>query len=157
MNLFTNLTVTVGLTMINLSFKSETSIRYFLHHGPGVTEILTQETVTIANRTVSFTNAYQNIVLLTSVDTIFMNNIITKMPDSLRNDTFNLKHFAIPLGNRKFSIQPITPLIAGKITAKTHSDKPNGLFSRNYLYDGNKQRVGVFRLKHRPYIFLLEY
>lgn len=145
------------LTLLFVSFKDEMYPRYFEHLGAGVAEISTTDNVSIGNNVVSFTNAKKNVVLLTAVDSIFTKNIVSLIPDSLKNDTFKLQHFAIPVGPKKFSIQPITPLIPGKWTGMTITKKPDDLFDKNHQYDGNKRRLGVFKLKDRPYFFMLLY
>jgi hypothetical protein len=151
------LTITICLILHLESFSKEVGHRYFIHNGIGVSEITTPNIVTIANLCVSFTNATTKNVLLTDVDSIFLKNIIIGTKDGLKSQPFKLKNFAVPIGNRRFSVQSIIPLLPGKITATVHCNKRNSLFNSIYQYDGNKQILGVFRLKNRPYFFLLDY
>jgi hypothetical protein len=157
MNIYKLIISSSLLLILVAAFSKKTKSRYFEHFGVRVSEIQTSETVVIANNSVGFLNAGEVDVSLTAIDSIFNTNIVSLIPDSHKNNTFNMKYFAIPIGVKKFTIQPIIPILPGKLRAKTINPRPHGLFDKTIFYDRDKRRVGVFKLKHRPYYFLLHY
>lgn len=147
----------VIFTISMCAFKQNVQPRYFEHHGSTIAEIHTNSSVSIGNNMVSYKNANKEVISLSNIDSIFSKNIVSTIPDSLRNDTFRMRHFAIPVGVKKFSVHPIIPLIPGKWVSQTASNNTDGSINKNYFYNGNKRRLGVFKLRDYPYYFILLY
>lgn len=161
-----SITIILILPLLLYSFQMKSnsanpiSHTYILHYGADMYELVGAEEPVIKGNSLTFISSLKSIKPindLRSLDSCFSKYIVEKCPPDLSNTCKNLEHFAVPIGNNKYSIQPIEVILPGRRPSILLYYTHNPLSSRTFSFDPFSKSVGLFKIKERPVYIIVAY